>query len=99
MFIPLGYNLHSQTLRGFLEAYSMPRLSPSDSEILNAPLSEEENLKALAQTHCGRAPGSDGLPAEVYKKYAPQLVRMLLKVYSEALQNGRLPSSMNEQLL
>lgn len=66
----------------FLEKYPIPCLSDSDSALLSAPLTEEELLEALAHAQNSRAPGADGLPAEVYKRYASQLIPILLKVYN-----------------
>lgn len=77
----------------------MPKLATLDTQTLNAPLTEEELLTTLAQAHNGRAPGADGLPAEVYKRYSSQLIPVLLKVYNAALNPGRLPLSMNEAII
>lgn len=56
----------SQTdLDGFLDVYPMPGFLAPDAKTLNAPLTEDEILMALEQTQHWRAPGADGLPAEV----------------------------------
>lgn len=62
-----------------------------DAEQLNSPLTEEELLEALAHAQNGKAPGADGLPAEVYKHYAAQIIPILLQVYKKAFETGKLP--------
>lgn len=83
----------------FLDKYPLPCLSSSDASLLNAPLTEEELLEVLAHTQNSRAPGADGLLAEVYKRYSTQLIPILLKVYNLAFETGTLPASMNEALI
>lgn len=77
----------------------IPTLSTSDASLLNAPLTKEKILAALAHTHNGRAPGADGLPSEVYKQYTSQLIPTLLQVYNTAFETRKLPSSMNEVII
>lgn len=83
----------------FLDKYPLPCISTADAGLLNAPLTEEELLEALAHTQNDKAPGADGLPAEVFKRYATQLILILLQVYNYAFETGRLPPSMSEALI
>lgn len=83
----------------FLDKYPIPCLSDSDSALLSALLTEEELLEAIAHAQNSRAPGTDGLPAEVYKWYASQFIPILLKVYNQAFITGSLPASMNEAII
>lgn len=64
--------------------------------MLNNPLTEEGLLLALKQAPNGKSPGTDGLPSEVYGRYATQTLPTLLKVYNGALESGKLPQSMNK---
>lgn len=93
------YTLINMVICSFLDKYPIPCLSDSDSALLSAPLTEEELLEALAHAQNSRAPGADGLPAEVYKHYASQLIPILLKVYNRAFITGSLPTSMNEAII
>lgn len=92
-------NPSSKDIHSFLDKYPIPRLSVPDMTSLNASLTEEELLEALAHTQNGKAPGADGLPSEVYKRYTAQLIPTLLRVYNEAFITGNLPPSMNEAII
>lgn len=47
----------------------------------------------------GKSPRADGLPAEVYKRYAEILLPCLKSVFVDALEQGCLPPSMNEAVV
>lgn len=68
----------------FLDKCSLPSLSAQDEKSLNASITEEKLLLALKVAPNGKSPGTDGLPSEVYGKYAKQQLPILLKVYNEA---------------
>lgn len=54
--------------------------------MLNATLTSDELLDALALSPPGKAPGADGLPPEVYKRYTEVLLPHLKSVYSDSLE-------------
>lgn len=57
-------------LKDFLDQYSLPVLSTGGQMILNAHLTLEELTEAVASMANSKCPGTDGLPAEVYKRYS-----------------------------
>ncbi|PNW71133.1 hypothetical protein CHLRE_17g747997v5 [Chlamydomonas reinhardtii] len=51
----------------------------------------EEVQKALKQTQPGKAPGWDGIPADLYKAYRAQLGPLLATLYTAIGQTGQMP--------
>ena len=84
---------------GFLESLRFPVLEESHVLILDKPLTVEEVTEAIYSLPPNRAPGLDGLPAELYKNYAEELAQKLHSLFGQALQEGELPSSMCEALI
>nr|VZH94011.1 unnamed protein product [Spirometra erinaceieuropaei] len=50
---------------------------------LDLPSSLQETIRAVQQLSCGKAPGSDAIPAEVYKQGGPQLMDHLTALFQE----------------
>ncbi len=62
-------------------------------------LTLEELQKALQSMECGRAPGINGLSADFYKSFWPEIGADLLAVINESLSIGRLPLSCRRAVL
>lgn len=76
----------------FLEA----RLSEEEVRGLEAPLTSEEVLGALSSMRDERAPGSDGLPKELYRGFWDVLGQDLVDVHRAILERGALSPSMRK---
>ena len=63
---------------------------------LSAPISERELEKALKTTRCGKAPGQDGIPAEIWKAGGQNLKRELLRLYNACLANSCVPKDFKD---
>lgn len=50
--------------------------------------------KSINKLQKGKAPESDGLPAEFFKTFLPILVDPLTDMFRESLESGRLPHSL-----
>lgn len=61
-------------LKHFLNSIVLPVLSTIDSVALDKSLTLEELQTAAASLPNNKAPGADGLPAEVYKMYGAILL-------------------------
>lgn len=83
-------------MEAFLNDFSIPRLTEAQTEILEAPLTTDEILKAIAEFPKAKAPGSDGLPVEFYSTYSEILIPRLLKLYNSIFAESELPASMRE---
>ena len=88
-----------EDLTRFLESITLPQLEEMDREHLNAPLTLEEFQVALATFPNSKAPGSDGLPIELYKKFGGVLLPELLHMLKNAFDTDSLPGSMYEAVV
>nr|VZI33279.1 unnamed protein product [Spirometra erinaceieuropaei] len=58
---------------------------------LDLPPSLQETIRAVQQLSSGKAPGSDAIPAEVYKHGCPQLMDHLTALFQEMWRQGEVP--------
>lgn len=65
-------------------------------ELLQAPLTVEEIVTAIADFARSKSPGSDGLPIEFYSHFSEILTPKLLALYNDMFENLTLPSSVRE---
>ncbi len=77
----------------------LPQVSDDANGELCRALTLEELQKALQSMECGRAPGIDGLSADFYKSFWPEIGADLLAVINESLSSGRLPLSCRRAVL
>lgn len=83
----------------FFSSINIPKLYINQAKLLESPITEAEIRKAVSLMNTGKSPGNDGFPAEYYKEYIDILAPVLVKVYQEAFEKGRLPSTFNEALI
>ena len=65
----------------FLASIEVPKLS---SKVDSGLISEAEVLTAIAKLKAGKSPGTDGLTAAFYKKFAEHLVPLLTNCFNKA---------------
>ena len=70
---------------------NIPKIAPE--EIDGGEIKEEEVLAAIDKLNIGKAPGSDGLTAEFYKKFHAETAVILTRVFNEAMSLGALSPS------
>nr|VZI52122.1 unnamed protein product [Spirometra erinaceieuropaei] len=58
---------------------------------LDLPSSLQETIRAVQQLFGGKSPGSDAVPAEVYKHGGPQLMDHLTALFQEMWRQGEVP--------
>lgn len=75
----------------FMKDIRMPKLTADDIEALETDLTTEELILALNALAAGKAVGPNGIPVELYKQAASQLIPPLLNMYTDSLKNGILP--------
>lgn len=81
-------------LNQFLDQLQFPALSEETKNKLDEKLSIEELKEALSHMNSGKAPGPDGLPIEIYKKFSNKLLPHLLERFNESYERGILPPSL-----
>lgn len=73
----------------YLHHLAFPKLTTSQREGLDAPLTVEDLQEAVGLFPNCKASGEDGIPMEIYKQYSAVLLPRLLP-----LEGGALPPSM-----
>nr|VZI10234.1 unnamed protein product [Spirometra erinaceieuropaei] len=63
---------------------------------LDLPPSLQETIRAVQQLSSGKAPGSDAIPAEVYKHGGPQLMDHLTALFQEMWRQGEVPKDFKD---
>nr|VZI29030.1 unnamed protein product [Spirometra erinaceieuropaei] len=63
---------------------------------LELPPSLQETIRAVQQLSSGKAPGSDAIPAEVYKHVGPQLMDQLTALFQEMWRQGEVPQDFKD---
>ncbi|BHF65787.1 hypothetical protein SprV_0200880000 [Sparganum proliferum] len=63
---------------------------------LDLPPSHQETIRAVQQLSSGKAPGSDAIPAEVYKYGGPQLMDHLSALFQEMWRQGEVPQDFKD---
>nr|VZI33364.1 unnamed protein product [Spirometra erinaceieuropaei] len=63
---------------------------------LDFPPSLQETIRAVQQLCSGKAPGSDAIPAEVYKHGGPQLMNHLTGLFQEMWRQGEFPQDFKD---
>ncbi|BHF58986.1 hypothetical protein SprV_0100194100 [Sparganum proliferum] len=63
---------------------------------LDLPSSLQETIRAVQQLSSGKAPGSDAIPAEVYKHGGPQLMDHLTALFQEMWRQGEVPQDFKD---
>ncbi|BHF67789.1 hypothetical protein SprV_0301081800 [Sparganum proliferum] len=66
---------------------------------LDLPPSLQETIRAGQQLSSGKAPGSDAIPAEVYKHGGPQLMDHLTALFQEMWRQGEVPQDFKDSTI
>ena len=72
----------------------LPQVEPN-LELDNLP-TEEEVRKAVKQLSCGKAPGSDAIPAEVYKAGGPAMIQKLTQLFQSMWREEKVPQQFKD---
>ncbi|BHF76078.1 hypothetical protein SprV_0501917600 [Sparganum proliferum] len=76
---------------------AIDRLSQVETNVdLDLPPSLQETIRAVQQLSSGKAPGSDAIPAEVYKHGGPQLIDYLTALFQEMWRQGEVPQDFKD---
>ena len=68
-------------------------VSDKEVEKQGQEISQGEILGAIKQLKSGKTPGSDGLPIEFYKTFANKVSQILLKIYTCAYEERKMPQT------
>lgn len=70
------------------------RITMNSMEMCDNDISKEEIKKGINRLKENKSPGNDGLIGEFYKAFQDELSHFLLLVFREAIEFGKLPTSM-----
>jgi hypothetical protein len=88
------------TVLGAMERQGSPVLEEERAEILgNAVVTEAEVRQALRRCALGKAPGADGIPADVYKKHRAHFAPLLASVFTAIGTLGEVPNGFLESII
>ena len=74
-----------------------PQLSAADSALLDSPLvTVAEVCTALRRARPGTAPGPDGLPMDLFRKYREQFAPLLSRLFSVLASGSALPTAFHD---
>ena len=80
----------------FLEKGSLPKLNQEEIENLNRPITCMEIKTVIKNLPTNKSPGPEGFTGEIYQKSREELAHILLKLFQETSEEGKLPNSFYE---
>ena len=83
-------------MREFIAQLPLPTLK---GDVDEGPITQREVLDAIGKLKLGKAPGTDGLTAIFYKKFASMIAPLLCSAFNAAFQDGSLSLSQHVAIL
>ena len=77
----------------FLERYNLPRLNQEEIENMNRQITSTEIETVVKKLPTNKSPGPDGFTGEFYQTFRGELTPILLKLFQNTAEEGKLPNS------
>ena len=80
----------------FPEKYNLPKMNEEEAESLNRPITADETEAVIIKLPSHKSPGLDGFTGEFYKRFKEELTPILLRLFQNIQEVGRLQNSIYE---
>ena len=80
----------------FLEKSNLPRLNQEEAEIMNNPITSNENEAVIKGLPKNERPEPGGFTGEFYQTFREELKTILLKLFQKIAEEGTLLNSLYE---
>lgn len=88
-----------EDIRLFLGGLDLPTIGTVQNEEMVKNITMEEIGEAIGKSKTNKAPGSDGFPSEMYKKYEKELTPLLHSTFNWVKENNITPPSWKEAII
>ena len=78
----------------FLEKYNFPKLKQEEIEDLSRHITSTEIKTIIRNLPKNKSPGPESFTAEFYQKFREELTPILLKLFQNIAEEGKLPNSL-----
>ena len=85
-----------EKMEKFLEKYKLPTLNQKEIEHLNRPITSMEVKTVIKNLPTNKIKGPDGFTGEFYQKFREEVTPILLKLFQNIAEEGKLPNSFYE---
>ncbi len=83
----------------FLDGLNIPKINLEQKENLEQPINLQEVIDSINAMQSSKTPGPDGYPVEFYKAFAHKIAPLLLKMFTNSLENVKLPQTLTEAFI
>ena len=80
----------------FLEKYNFPKLNHKEIANLNRHITSTEIETVIRNLPANKSPGPDSFTDEFYQKFREELTPILLKLFQNIAEEGKLPNSFDK---
>ena len=92
-------NIPNTQIQDYLQDFNPPLLDLTQKDRIGAFIKEEEVDLVIRNLNLNKSPGLDGITAEFYQEFRPQLVPILTELYNNSLLQGYLPKNFKQSII